>query len=47
MIEEIDKKIISQIQRDLPVHPKPFALLAEKIGISEEVFLERVKASQR
>ena len=43
MIEEIDKKIISQIQRDLPVHPRPFALLAEKIGISEEVFVERVK----
>ncbi|MCG6881926.1 MAG: AsnC family transcriptional regulator [Deltaproteobacteria bacterium] len=43
MIEEIDKKIISQIQRDLPVHPRPFALLAEKIGISEEVFVERVR----
>ena len=43
MIEEIDKKIISQIQRDLPVHPRPFALLAEKIGISEAVFVERVK----
>lgn len=43
MIEETDKKIISQIQKDLPVHPQPFALMAEKIGISEEVFIERVK----
>jgi DNA-binding Lrp family transcriptional regulator len=43
MIEDIDKKIISQIQKDLPVHPKPFALMAEKIGISEEVFIERVQ----
>jgi len=43
MIEDIDKKIISQIQKDLPVHPKPFALMAEKIGISEDAFIERVK----
>lgn len=43
MIEEIDKKIISQIQKDLPVHPKPFALMAEKIGITENAFIERVK----
>lgn len=43
MIAEIDKKIISQIQKDLPVHPKPFALMAEKIGITENAFIERVK----
>ena len=43
MIEDIDKKIISQIQKDLPVHPQPFALMAEKIGISEKEFIERVK----
>ena len=42
MIDDTDKKIISQIQKDLPVHPRPFALMAEKIGISEEVFIERV-----
>ncbi|MCP4575555.1 MAG: Lrp/AsnC family transcriptional regulator [Deltaproteobacteria bacterium] len=44
MIEDMDKKIISQIQKDLPVHPQPFALMAEKIGISEEAFIERVKS---
>jgi len=43
MIEETDKKIISQIQKDLPVHPQPFAVMAEKIGISENEFIERVK----
>jgi len=43
MIEEIDKKIISLIQKDLPVHPQPFALMAREIGISEETFIERVK----
>ena len=43
MIEELDKKVISLIQKDLPVHPQPFSLMAEKIGISEEEFIERVK----
>ena len=43
MVEDIDKKIISLIQKDLPVHPKPFALMAEKIGISEGEFIRRVK----
>jgi len=43
MIEDRDKKVISQIQKDLPVHPQPFALMAEKIGISEKEFIERVK----
>jgi len=43
MIEDTDKKIISQIQKDLPVHPRPFAVMAEKIGISEEAFIERVR----
>ncbi len=43
MIEETDKKVISLIQKDLPVHPRPFALMAEKIGISEEEFIGRVQ----
>ncbi len=43
MLDEIDKKIIGQIQKDLPVHPRPFALMAEKIGITENAFIERVR----
>ena len=43
MIEETDKKVISLIQKDLPIHPRPFALMAEKIGISEEEFIGRVQ----
>ncbi len=42
MIDDLDKKVISLIQGDLPVDKRPFAILAEKIGISEEEFLERV-----
>ena len=44
MIDEIDKKIISIIQKDLPLDPRPFNLMAGKIGITEDQFVERVKS---
>jgi siroheme decarboxylase len=44
MIDELDKKIISLIQGDLPLDPRPFAVLADKIGIAEDKFINRVKA---
>ncbi len=42
MIDDLDKKVISLIQGDLPVDKRPFLILAEKLGIIEEEFLERV-----
>jgi DNA-binding Lrp family transcriptional regulator len=44
VIDDLDKKIIAQIQGDLPLDPRPFALLAERVGISEETLVERVRA---
>ncbi len=41
MIDNVDKKVISLIQGDLPLNPEPFAMMAEQIGISEEKFLQR------
>lgn len=43
MIEELEKKIIHYLQGDLPVAPKPFALLADEIGIREEDLLEKTQ----
>jgi len=43
MIDELDKKIISLIQGDLPLNPRPFAVLAERIGISEDEFVKRAR----
>jgi DNA-binding Lrp family transcriptional regulator len=43
MIDELDKKVISLIQGDLPLAPRPFALFAREIGISEEQFVDRVR----
>jgi DNA-binding Lrp family transcriptional regulator len=42
MVDELDKKIIGLLQGDLPLDPKPFAILAESIGISEDELIERV-----
>ena len=44
MIDDLDKKILSQIQGDIPVSPWPFAVMAERIGISEDRFIGRVKS---
>ena len=43
MIDELDKKVINLIQGDIPLGPWPFALMAEKIGMSEEEFVTRVR----
>ena len=44
MIDDLDKIILGLIQGDLPVDPRPFAVLAERIGISEDQFIDRVKS---
>ena len=44
MIDELDKKIIGLLQKDLPLDPRPFNMMARKIGITEDQFVERVKS---
>jgi siroheme decarboxylase len=44
VIDEQDKRIIRLIQEDLPLAARPFAVLAEKIGITEDEFIARVRA---
>lgn len=43
MIDETDKKIIQLIQEDLPLDPRPFAVMAGQIGITEEEMVKRVR----
>jgi len=47
MIDEVDKKVIQLIQGDLPLDLRPFAVLADKAGISEEEFVERVASLKK
>jgi siroheme decarboxylase len=44
LIDETDKKIIALIQGDIPLSPRPFAVMADRIGITEDLFIDRVKA---
>lgn len=44
MIDDLDKKVIRLIQGDIPLDQRPFFTMAVRIGLSEEKFLERVKA---
>lgn len=43
MLSELEKKVISQIQGDLPHGPRPFAEAAARIGIDEEAFLHTIR----
>ena len=42
-ISDLDKKIIKVLQGDFPLVSEPYAAMAKQIGISQELFLERVK----
>ena len=44
MIDKTDKKIINLLQKDLPLDPRPFKLMADIIGIDEDQFLDRVNS---
>jgi DNA-binding Lrp family transcriptional regulator len=43
MLDELDKKVISLLQGDLPLDPRPFAAMAKEVGITEEEFVGRVR----
>ncbi|MBR6014334.1 MAG: AsnC family transcriptional regulator [Selenomonadaceae bacterium] len=42
-LTRLDKEIIKVLQGDFPICEEPYKVLAEKIGISEEEFLRRIK----
>jgi len=43
MPNDLERRIIRHLQGDLPLTARPFAILAGKVGISEEELLERIK----
>jgi len=44
VIDETGKKIVQLIQGDLPLDPRPFAILAGRLGITEEEFLQKTRS---
>ena len=43
-LDTIDKRILDIIQTDFPLEPRPYAVLAERLGITEQEALDRVNA---
>lgn len=43
MLDTIDKRLLDIIQTGFPLAPRPYAVLGEQLGISEEEALERVR----
>ena len=43
MLSELDKRIIASIQGDISITARPYLEVAEQLGISEDLLLERLK----
>ncbi|MBR6712433.1 MAG: AsnC family transcriptional regulator [Selenomonadaceae bacterium] len=43
-LSQLDKEIIKALQEDFPLCEEPYKILAQRVGISEEDFLKRVRA---
>ena len=44
MLTELEKKIIASIQEDIAVTDRPYLDISRKLGISEEVLLEKLQS---
>ncbi len=40
MLTDLDKQVIASIQGDIPIVSRPYQVLAEAIGVSEDTFVE-------
>ncbi len=40
--DEIDKGILNRIQSDLPVTSRPFRVIAEELGLTEDIVMEHI-----
>lgn len=43
-MSELDKAVVRALQGDFPLVPEPYKELAARAGVTEDVFLERVRA---
>ncbi len=37
---ELEKRLIDDFQRDFPLHPRPYGVIAERLGVEEETVIE-------
>jgi DNA-binding Lrp family transcriptional regulator len=41
-MDEFDRRLLDEFQRDFPLTPRPFAVLAERLGVSEAAVRRRL-----
>jgi len=42
VLEDLDRELLNAVQWDFPLDPRPFAVIGERLGLSEEATRERV-----
>ena len=45
MLTELQKKVIRVLQKEIPLTPCPFAVMASSVGITEEEFIKEIMAN--
>lgn len=43
-LDDIDRRLLSEFQKDFPLDPRPYAVLADRLGIAEDDLLDRIGA---
>ncbi len=46
-MDDTDKQILREVQSRLPIDPRPFARLGERLGLSEQEVMERLAAMKK
>lgn len=46
-IDETNKKILNAIQVDFPIHPRPYKIIAEKLGLAEDDLIHRISQMKK
>lgn len=47
VLNAVDRQLLNLLQTDFPLVPRPFALLGQKVGLSEEDVVEKVRSWQK
>ncbi len=43
---DLEKRLLDGCQRDFPLHPRPFAVIAERFGVTEETVIDTLAELQ-
>jgi len=46
-IDDTNRKILNSIQVDFPIHPRPYKIIAEKLGLSEDELINRISQMKK